>query len=415
MSSQRWYLASDGGLTVAPPTAASKDTYTVDNTASTGDATRWQTNLTGGDVYYPDRAGEDAKLLTYTSEPLKAAVRVTGAPVVSLHVSSSLADGALHIYLEDVAPDGRVTYLTEGVLRLIHGDLRLSRGTVQAPGPGSLVPPSGRAAADPGCRRARRSAALLNVRAAQRGPSPPDRDRGTRCLNLCSVSEQCSTRPDGRPLPWPSVLSRAAGDGRMKRDQRVDGHFHRLDSGRRGLLFIPIAAAAVTLAGCGPGGVIGSGPTKVEARHVEPFTRVEVENGIVLAIHLGGPQALEVEAQENILGLVSTIVEGDVLKLRGAESFTTAVGVNVTASIPALAAISAHGGSQASIVGATDRLDIKLDGGARLVASGDCRSVSLVSAGGARADLTALITRAMTLNISGWGDGRRQRLGRIDG
>ena len=41
--------------------------------------------------------------------------------MVSLHLSSTHPDGALHVYLEDVAPDGRVTYLTEGILRLIHG------------------------------------------------------------------------------------------------------------------------------------------------------------------------------------------------------------------------------------------------------------------------------------------------------
>jgi len=29
-------------------------------------------------------------------------------------------DGAFHVYLEDVAPDGRVTYVTEGILRAIH-------------------------------------------------------------------------------------------------------------------------------------------------------------------------------------------------------------------------------------------------------------------------------------------------------
>lgn len=40
--------------------------------------------------------------------------------MVSLSLSSTHADGALHVYLEDVAPDGRVTYLTEGILRLIH-------------------------------------------------------------------------------------------------------------------------------------------------------------------------------------------------------------------------------------------------------------------------------------------------------
>ena len=50
-----------------------------------------------------------------------AAMRITGTPVVSLQLSSTQADGALHVYLEDVAPDGRVTYLTEGVLRLVHG------------------------------------------------------------------------------------------------------------------------------------------------------------------------------------------------------------------------------------------------------------------------------------------------------
>ena len=72
-------------------------------------------------MFYPDRAEEDARLLTYTSAPLEADVRITGTPVVSLHLASTHADGALHVYLEDVAPDGQVTYLTEGILRLIHG------------------------------------------------------------------------------------------------------------------------------------------------------------------------------------------------------------------------------------------------------------------------------------------------------
>jgi putative CocE/NonD family hydrolase len=121
MASQRWYLGSAGSLSERPARTAGSDAYAVDPSTSSGDATRWQTNLTGNDVYYADRAAEDAKLLTYTSEPLDEAVRITGTPVVSLQLSSSEPDGALHIYLEDVAPDGRVTYLTEGILRLVHG------------------------------------------------------------------------------------------------------------------------------------------------------------------------------------------------------------------------------------------------------------------------------------------------------
>lgn len=37
---------------------------------------------------------------------------------------STHTDGAFHVYLEDVAPDGRVTYLMEGLLRAIHRKVR---------------------------------------------------------------------------------------------------------------------------------------------------------------------------------------------------------------------------------------------------------------------------------------------------
>jgi uncharacterized protein len=39
---------------------------------------------------------------------------------VTLYIASTAEDVAFHIYLEDVAPGGHVTYLTEGVLRAIH-------------------------------------------------------------------------------------------------------------------------------------------------------------------------------------------------------------------------------------------------------------------------------------------------------
>ena len=41
-------------------------------------------------------------------------------PVVWLKVASTHDDGAFFAYLEDVAPDGKVTYLTEGMLRARH-------------------------------------------------------------------------------------------------------------------------------------------------------------------------------------------------------------------------------------------------------------------------------------------------------
>lgn len=43
--------------------------------------------------------------------------------MVNLEVSSTATDGLLIAYLESVAPDGRVTYLTEGLLRARHRKL----------------------------------------------------------------------------------------------------------------------------------------------------------------------------------------------------------------------------------------------------------------------------------------------------
>ena len=68
---------------------------------------------------YGDRRNEDARLLTYTSAPMAVDTEVTGHPVVTLWLSSTESDGAFIVYLEDVAPDGTLTYITEGQLRAV--------------------------------------------------------------------------------------------------------------------------------------------------------------------------------------------------------------------------------------------------------------------------------------------------------
>ncbi|MFB7906081.1 CocE/NonD family hydrolase [Kitasatospora sp. NPDC056076] len=99
---------------------AGSDLLSLDPTAGTGPLDRWNTNLSGSKVSYPDRAAVDGKLLSYTTAPLTEPARVTGNGRVTLDVTglAGSANGALHVYLEDVAPDGRATYLTEGQLAL---------------------------------------------------------------------------------------------------------------------------------------------------------------------------------------------------------------------------------------------------------------------------------------------------------
>ena len=120
VTDRTWYFGSENLLQKGPPRIGEgRDRYTIDFTATTGGQNRWMTQM-GVDVYYGDRREEDKKLLTYTSAPLEKDLEITGSPTVYLYIASSHTDGAFHVYLEDVSPEGRVTYLTEGLLRAIH-------------------------------------------------------------------------------------------------------------------------------------------------------------------------------------------------------------------------------------------------------------------------------------------------------
>ncbi|MGH1364177.1 MAG: CocE/NonD family hydrolase [Calditrichia bacterium] len=119
------FFSADGKLAENPSQSSDAfDSYTVDFTATTGVGGRW---LQDNDKLITDRQFEDQKLLTYTSEPLTENLEITGHPQVKLFVRSSESDGTFIAYLEDVAPDGRVTYITEGILRALHR--QVSNGT----------------------------------------------------------------------------------------------------------------------------------------------------------------------------------------------------------------------------------------------------------------------------------------------
>jgi putative CocE/NonD family hydrolase len=119
---RRWYLGSEdrGPGLVREAGPAATVTHRVDATASTGATNRWLAIDLDRAPAYPGRGRADASLLTFTGEPLPAAVHVLGFPVVTLRLATSGTDGAVYVYLEDVDPGGGASYLTEGCLRFLH-------------------------------------------------------------------------------------------------------------------------------------------------------------------------------------------------------------------------------------------------------------------------------------------------------
>lgn len=114
-----FHFAPGGRLVTVAPGRPEVVRYTVDFAATTGKATRWTTQF-DTDPDYRDRRQEDARLLTFDTAPFGADMEIVGTPVLTLDIATQSADPVVHAYLEDVAPDGTVSYLVEGQLRLVN-------------------------------------------------------------------------------------------------------------------------------------------------------------------------------------------------------------------------------------------------------------------------------------------------------
>ena len=119
-----YYFAAQNRLSRgSPAAAAASDSYAVDPDTTTGTSTRWHALAVPTWTEYPDRVQADRKLLIYDSEPLAEDVEVTGHPVMHLALQADGSDAAVFVYLEDVALDGEVGYVTEGQFRALQRKL----------------------------------------------------------------------------------------------------------------------------------------------------------------------------------------------------------------------------------------------------------------------------------------------------
>jgi len=99
----RLFMTADSSLS-DEPAASGTDSYAVDFGVTTGGTNRWTTQVGGPVMDLDDRGAMDARMLTYTSAPLQSDLEVTGAPIVSLQVSSDA--GVPHVANVGAIPAG---------------------------------------------------------------------------------------------------------------------------------------------------------------------------------------------------------------------------------------------------------------------------------------------------------------------
>ncbi|WP_198370594.1 CocE/NonD family hydrolase [Roseomonas rosulenta] len=110
-------LGAAGGFDGAPGQVA----HRTDPRWGSGSGTRYE-RIAAIDAraYHTDWQAREARLTSWTGAPLAISMELSGHAVAELTIASSEPDASVLLYLSEVAEDGTVRYVTEGLLRLIH-------------------------------------------------------------------------------------------------------------------------------------------------------------------------------------------------------------------------------------------------------------------------------------------------------
>jgi hypothetical protein len=173
--------------------------------------------------------------------------------------------------------------------------------------------------------------------------------------------------------------------------------------------------------------ISGSGHEITQNRSVGAFTTLRVEGPIDVHAHPGTPGALVVHAEDNIVPMIETVVDGQtlVVRLSSHATFHTSHDMNVDVSFQQLTGVAIHGSGnlrvddltspqlQATISGSGDlrvahaalgnvTTDIEGSGDMTLDGRADEARFSIAGSGDVHAD--GLAAKRVTVHISGSGD-----------
>jgi hypothetical protein len=142
--------------------------------------------------------------------------------------------------------------------------------------------------------------------------------------------------------------------------------------------------------GLGPG-IKGSGKRVTQKRDVGPFTSIKTEGAFDVEVVCQKTLGMEIDADDNILPLISTEVSGNVLRLKPTSNYSVNDAPKIKITVPNIEAFSADGAGKMQISGVNnDKLMIALNGAPVLTASGTTKMVSIDANGAAKIDTHSL-------------------------
>ncbi|TXK33743.1 DUF2807 domain-containing protein [Pontibacter qinzhouensis] len=146
----------------------------------------------------------------------------------------------------------------------------------------------------------------------------------------------------------------------------------------------------------------GNGNIKKESRKASGFTGIDVSGGFAVEITQGNNEGVVLEAEDNLLGQISTEVKNGVLHIYNKESITSSKGMKAYITIKELKAIDISGGVKVTgnSTFKTNTLNIDMSGGSKVTLAMDVKTLNTDMSGAAKVDFSGRADN-VKLDLSG--------------
>lgn len=150
------------------------------------------------------------------------------------------------------------------------------------------------------------------------------------------------------------------------------------------------------------GGVKGSGNAAVEKREVAGFKGVDVGGAFNVEVVAGKEFSVEVEADDNLLPLITTRVEGGVLHIGSEKSISPRSQLRVRISAPDIDNLDTSGASKISLTGVKNSaLNVSSSGASKISVEGSTGTLTVDVSGASNIDASSLQAENANVDASG--------------
>ena len=148
--------------------------------------------------------------------------------------------------------------------------------------------------------------------------------------------------------------------------------------------------------------VIGSGQRVQQKREVAQFTSIRTEGAYEIEVKSQQTLSLEIEADDNLIPLVTTNVNGGILRITTTRDFSSNKPIVVKIGTPNLEAVSTSGAGTVEVSGLkNDKFEIDSNGAATVKVSGETGTVIIDANGAGKVDAHKLRANKGTVEVNG--------------